>query len=68
MAINPAPNQSGCTAEKEPGDSHRAIEVIDPTAPKGHKEIAQGKAKRRPGDAAALGTPPELLCRISKKT
>ena len=52
MAINHAPIQSGCTAEKEPGDSHRAIEVIDPTAPKGHKEIAQGKAKRRPGDAA----------------
>jgi hypothetical protein len=31
-----------------------------PPAPKGHKEIAQGKAKRR------LGTPAELLCCISK--
>jgi len=35
--------------------SLNSCEPIDPSAPKGQKEIAQGSAKRRPGYACATG-------------
>ena len=39
---------------------------IDPHAPKGQNEIAQGRAKRHPGCAGDLGPPPPQFAKALK--